>query len=72
MDGTNSFPRNRFDINLYRFMEKRNVTREMLADKMDVSERTIYYWLSGQRHPKFDQLIRLSQILSVTIDGLLM
>lgn len=52
-------------------MEAQKVTRESLADKMDVSERTVYYWLNDQRHPGYDQLIRLSQILSVTIDGLL-
>ena len=72
MNGTKAFPVNRFGINLYRLMEKQNVTREVLADLMDVSERTVYYWLCDQRHPGYDQLIRLSRILSVTIDGLLM
>lgn len=71
MNGIQTFPKNRFGLNLYRLMENQNVTREELADKMDVSERTVYYWLSDQRHPGYDQLIKLSHILSVTIDGLL-
>ena len=71
MDSINSLPKNRFGLNLYHLMESQKVTRENLADKMDVSQRTIYYWLNDQRHPGYDQLIRLSQIFSVTIDGLL-
>lgn len=72
MDGIHTLPKNRFGLNLYRLMETQKVTREMLADKMDVSERTVYYWLNDQRHPGYDQLIKLSQVLSVTIDGLLL
>ena len=72
MNGINALPKNRFGLNLYNLMEVQKITRESLADKMEVSERTIYYWLNDQRHPGFDQLIKLSQILSVTIDGLLL
>lgn len=71
MNGNQSLPRTHFGLNLYRIMEAKSVTREMLAESMDVSERTVYYWLNDQRHPGYNQLIRLSQLLSVTIDGLL-
>lgn len=72
MNDINTLPKNRFGLNLYHLMEDLKVTRESLADKMDVSERTVYYWLNDQRHPGYDQLIRLSKVLSVTIDGLLL
>ena len=72
MNGIQNLPKNRFGLNLYQLMEAKEVTREALADMMDVSERTIYYWLNDQRHPGYDQLIKLSNVLSVTIDGLLL
>ena len=71
MNGTKIVSRNRFGLNLYQIMETQKVTRESLADTMNVSERTVYYWLNDQRHPNYDQLIRLAETLSVTIDSLL-
>lgn len=62
---------NRFSENLYRLMNERKVSRESLAEKLDVSTRTIYFWQSDMRHPNYDQLIKIANILSVSIDGLL-
>ena len=62
---------NRFSLNLYRLMQEKKVTKESLADTLDVSTRTIYFWQSGERHPSYDQLIRLARVLSTSIDGLL-
>lgn len=72
MNDNQPFPKNRFGLNLYRIMERKKVTRESLAESMNVSPRTIYYWLNGQREPGYDQLIKLSLLLSVTTDGLLL
>ena len=52
-------------------MQEKKVTKESLADTLDVSTRTIYFWQSGERHPSYDQLIRLARVLSTSIDGLL-
>ncbi|MCR4911538.1 MAG: helix-turn-helix transcriptional regulator [Bacilli bacterium] len=62
---------NRFSTNLYQLMKERKVTKESLADELDVSTRAVYFWQSGQRCPSYDQLIKIAKILSTSIDGLL-
>lgn len=42
-----------------------------IADHLNVSDRTIKYWKSGERFPSIDNLFYLSKILGTTTDNLL-
>lgn len=48
-----------------------HISRQNLADNLNISVRTISYWESGQRECDFDTLIKLSNILGTSIDYLL-
>lgn len=48
-----------------------NLSRQELADMLQVNVRTISYWELGQRECNLEQLILLSKSLNVTTDYLL-
>jgi transcriptional regulator with XRE-family HTH domain len=62
--------RERVGLNLYHLLEKSGLTQEELAEKMEVSPRTVSYWLSGIKEPSFARMIRLRGIFGVTLDDL--
>lgn len=41
------------DSPLIQLLQQQGKTVEGLAAAMDVKERTVFYWLSGQRQPRF-------------------
>lgn len=68
MNFTNS---NQFSERLRELRLEMNLTRQDLADKLNVSVRLISYWENGQRECNFDTLIALADILHCSIDYLL-
>jgi transcriptional regulator with XRE-family HTH domain len=62
---------NQFSERLKELRLEMNLTRQDLADKLNVSVRLISYWENGQRECNFDTLIALSDILHCSIDYLL-
>ena len=46
-------------------------TQQELADKLDVSQRTIAFYEKGDRHPDYETLIKISKIFDVSVDYLL-
>lgn len=50
---------------------KRNFTQPQLADMLDVALRTYQGYEGGTRSPSFDTLIKIADILDVSIDFLL-
>lgn len=47
------------------------ITRAALAEKLNISVRTISYWETGKRECSFDMLIKLADIFDTTVDYLL-
>lgn len=45
-------------------LEKFSLTRELLADKMKVTTRTIERWSTGETNPTYAELKLLKQILN--------
>ena len=48
-----------------------DLTRQQLADNLNVSVRLLSYWENGERECNFDMLIALSKVLNCSIDYLL-
>lgn len=48
----------------------RKLTQTRLAELLEVKPQVVYRWESGQASPQFEKLLRLSDILSVTLDEL--
>ena len=44
---------------------------ESIALSLEISERTIYYWQAAKRSPSADHLYRLSQLLGVSMESIL-
>ena len=51
--------------------KENNLSRQQLADLIQVNVRTISYWELGQRECNLEQLIALSKVFGVTTDFLL-
>ena len=50
---------------------QKQLTQEDLAMMVGVSRTTIYQWESGKYYPEGQNLIKLAQVLGVTVDSLL-
>ena len=51
--------------------EQRNISRQELADLMQVSRQTVFRWEQGERLPDIMTLLTLARILGITITDLL-
>ena len=51
--------------------QKKGVTIIDIVKRMNVSRQTVYSWFSSKKIPSIDHLIELSDILSVTVDELM-
>ncbi len=51
--------------------KKLNISQEELGKMLYVSRQTVSMWENGQTAPTIDNLVRLSEIFSVTVDDLL-
>ena len=50
---------------------EKNLTCKQLADYLQVSTRLVNFWERGERECSFEMLLRLSELLDVSIDYLL-
>ena len=62
---------NKFFERLAHLREEKNITRKQLAERLGVSVRLVSYWENNKRECDFDMLIKLADVLDVTIDFLL-
>ncbi|WP_326847771.1 helix-turn-helix transcriptional regulator [Priestia endophytica] len=56
---------------LKKLREERNMSREELAQKMNVSRQAVYKWENNKGYPDIQNLIRLSEIYGITVDELI-
>lgn len=57
--------------NLRKIREKRKMTQEQLAQKLDVGRTTVTLWELGVNSPRADMLVKLSKVLRCKVDDLL-
>lgn len=62
---------NKFFERLIYLREEKGFTRKQLAEKLGVSVRLVSYWENNQRECDFNMLIKMADLLNVTIDFLL-
>ena len=65
------FRHNGFGPDLKRLLEYKNITPTELADRMNIHNSTIYYWIAGRSLPNMDRLFKLARALDVTPEFLL-
>ncbi|MBE5962484.1 MAG: helix-turn-helix domain-containing protein [Lachnospiraceae bacterium] len=60
-----------FQQNLQRIRKQRQLSQEQLAEKLGISRQAVAKWENGLAYPDIENLIRLSEVLCVTIDSLM-
>lgn len=59
-----------FRENLIRLRKTRKLTQLELANLLDVQPRLVSRWETGQTKPQFDHMVRLAEVLEVSLDQL--
>lgn len=60
-----------FQENLKRLMSSRNFSMKALSDEVGITSATISRYLSGNRTPDLQQIIKIAEYFNVSIDWLL-
>lgn len=61
----------KFGENILKLRKERNLSQEMLAEKLNVTRQTISNWELGETSPNLEQLRLLSKIFNTSIDEML-
>lgn len=61
-----------FGRNLSQIRKERRLTQQQLADLIDAQQRVVSRWETGQAKPHFDHVVRLAQVLEVSLDHLVL
>ncbi|WP_176585784.1 helix-turn-helix domain-containing protein [Priestia megaterium] len=56
---------------LQKLREQKNMSREELAQKMNVSRQAVYKWENNKGYPDIENLIKLSELYEITLDELI-
>ncbi|PGQ86038.1 transcriptional regulator [Priestia megaterium] len=56
---------------LQRLREEKNMSREELAQQINVSRQAVYKWENNKGYPDIQNILRLSEIYETTIDELI-
>ncbi|MFM1755916.1 MAG: hypothetical protein RL621_840 [Bacteroidota bacterium] len=59
-------------LRLKEILKQKGITQVFLAREMDLSTVTINHWVSGKAIPSVESLIRLAEILEVSLDELVL
>lgn len=62
---------NEFKNVLKALRQEKGVSRKVLSEALNVSERLVSYWESGDRECNFNMLIKIADYFDVSIDYLL-
>ena len=57
-------------LKIHRIREERGITANQLAEKLGCALQTVYRWESGTRMPDIPTLMKIAQILGVSLDEL--
>lgn len=55
---------------IYQIIDKSGMTKELLADKLNVSTRTIYCYCTGERKPRQRVLLRLLKLTNTCAEDI--
>lgn len=57
--------------NVRRMIAESTLTKEDIADLLDVTTRLVYYWQNGEKVPNTQNLYGLSQLFKVSMESIL-
>ena len=57
-------------LKLHHIREERGITANQLAERLGCALQTVYRWESGTRIPDIPTLMKIAQILGVSLDEL--
>ena len=57
--------------NVRRMIAESTLTKEDIADLLDVTPRLVYYWQNGEKVPNIQNLYGLSQLFKVSMESIL-
>lgn len=49
-------------------LSKHNLTFRRLADKLEVSERTVQYWARGRNKPSITKLLKMAKLFNMHVE----
>lgn len=55
---------------IYQIIDKSGITKELLADKLNVSTRTVYGYCTGERKPSQRVLLRLLRLTNTRAEDI--
>ncbi|MDF2000163.1 helix-turn-helix domain-containing protein [Peribacillus frigoritolerans] len=56
---------------LQKLRVQKNMSREELAQEMNVSRQAVYKWENNKGYPDIENLIKLSELYEITLDELI-
>ncbi|MFS2173444.1 helix-turn-helix domain-containing protein [Priestia megaterium] len=56
---------------LQKLREQKNMSREELAQEMNVSRQAVYKWENNKGYPDIENLMKLSNLYNITLDELI-
>ena len=59
-----------FTNRLVQLRKKRGLTQQQIADLVHVNRVTYTNWEKGKREPSFENLVKLADLLEVSLDSL--
>lgn len=62
---------NKFGEFLYQLRKEKGMTQSELADKLNITNKAVSKWETGESYPETAQLLPLSKVFNITIDELL-
>ena len=57
--------------NVRRMIAESTLTKEDIAELLDVTPRLVYYWQKGEKVPNMQNLYGLSQLFKVSMESIL-
>lgn len=63
--------KNKFSERLCEVRTEKNLSRGELALKLNITSRLVGYWENGERECSFDMLLKIAELMEVSVDYLL-
>ena len=61
----------KFNEKLIKMRKEKGLSQEALGEKLDVARQTISKWELGETTPEMDKLVKLSELLEISLDELI-
>lgn len=62
---------NKVSTNIKALRKERNLTQDQLAEKLNVTRQAVSNWENGKTQPDVDTLVKLAQVLEISVENLI-